>query len=179
MEGPKKRKKFFEKYLGNRVYYDEKIIYNLENQLNLNENFNIQYQYIDEKYDLLVIKFISSPNKTNIIAKNFILNNGLLNLPYDIVKHISDFMCIEYYCTLFIQLSYTIRYPYESPVWKLLDLKTNLSSNKSYLLGIYNYWIDIHNNMYQFNYNWSGVITIDKDILYFIKKVNFFDELCD
>jgi hypothetical protein len=179
MEGPKKRKRFFEKYLGSKVHSDKKIIYNLENQLNLDKNINIQYQYLNSKYDLLVIKFISPPSKINISAKKFILNNGLLNLPYEIVNHISKFMCIEYYCTLFIQLSYTIRYPYESPVWKLLDLKTNLKKNINEIIGIYNYWIDIHNNMYEINYNWSGVITIDKDILYFIKKVNFFDELCD
>lgn len=90
-----------------------------------------------------------------------------------------------------IQLKFKIwfpsTYPFCPPTWSLEEEKNTMCLPPEYNLK--EYFQDVvnrHNEIYNRSRgcrdqstNWSPAIGVDSDILYFILKINHFDELCD
>ena len=101
------------------------------------------------------------------IKKN---NYDFYNFPYEISNIISSY-CDDI-INLEIEINYDYHYPFKNPRWNLLNLEHNIKS----LLNLdeyYQYMINNHNLYY--DYDWSPIITIEKDIIDFFRKINYFD----
>ena len=169
---PKKRCKFFNKYC-NPI---DRCINNLDRYLHVNEKNNnnlikVKYKFIDSLKDLLVIRLIK---KTDINIINLIYNEGISDLPVDIVDNIVKMLKKDDFIEIKLNLEYTEKYPFIAPKWSLKEIKYNFKTSFN-INGIINYYVNLHNELYE--KEWTGVFTIESDILYFISRINFLDEL--
>lgn len=110
---------------------------------------------------------------------------NISGLPLSVCSHILS------YASNTIQLKFKIMfpstYPFTPPIWKLEEEQDTMSLSPEYNLR--KYYDDIaiqHNEGYlrktrvdELNRetNWSPAIGIDSDILYFLEKINHFDDI--
>lgn len=104
-----------------------------------------------------------------IIHNNKIYN--LNNLPLDINSLIASYYTPNY-IHLKIQITSPEDYPFNPPIWKIIDVKHSLKMN---LYEYYKYIVDSHNKIMKDS--WSPAIKIEVDILYFISKINHFEHV--
>ena len=105
-----------------------------------------------------------------IIIHNYKIYN-LNNLPLDINSLIASYYTPNY-IHLKIQITSPEDYPFNPPIWKMINVKHSLKIN---LYEYYKYIVDSHNKIMK--RNWSPAIKIEGDILYFITKINHFEHL--
>jgi hypothetical protein len=105
-----------------------------------------------------------------IIIHNYKIYN-LNNLPLDINSLIASYYTPNY-IHIKIQLTSVESYPFNPPIWKIIDVKHSLNMN---LYEYYKYIVDSHNKI--MTHNWSPAIKIEVDILYFILKINHFEHI--
>lgn len=105
-----------------------------------------------------------------IIIQNYKIYN-LNNLPLDINSLIASYYTPNY-IHLKIQITSPEDYPFNPPIWKIIDVKHSLKMN---LYEYYKYILDSHNEIMKDS--WSPAIKIEVDILYFISKINHFEYL--
>ena len=105
-----------------------------------------------------------------IIINNYKIYN-LNNLPLDINSLIASYYTPNY-IHLKIQITSPEDYPFNPPIWKMINVKHSLKIN---LYEYYKYIVDSHNKIMK--RNWSPAIKIEGDILYFITKINHFEHL--
>lgn len=121
------------------------------------------------------LKFNIKKEENNIILNtNFIrsYNVDIIELPKEINDLISSYA--SEYVNINFNISHDTYYPFHSPVWSLLNISYNIKpllNVKSY----YEYIIKTHNDRYE--KDWSPAICMEKDILEFIQKINYFDYL--
>lgn len=129
-------------------------------QSNNNEKITISLLPLDDVNDELIvlINFTKKP-----IAYNF-------NLPIEIIRDIASYD--DHYIQLKIKIKYPNMYPFEPPVWSLLDVKSKINTHIG-LKEYYEYIIDNHNN--QNSGWWSSAINIEKDLLLFLTRINHFE----
>ena len=74
------------------------------------------------------------------------------------------------------KIFYSDDYPFtQGPIWSLLECNDYLTSYNN-ISKYYKYLVDSHNVLNSSN-SWSPAISIEKDILYFITKLNKFENL--
>ena len=78
------------------------------------------------------------------------------------------------YIKLGVKIRFPLDYPFNQPVWSLYSVHHNLVCQLD-IKNYYQYQIDNHNMMYK--RVWSPAIDIDKDILEFTQKNNFFRDI--
>ena len=105
-----------------------------------------------------------------IIINNYKIYN-LNNLPLDINSLIASYYTPNY-IHLKIQITSPEYYPFNPPIWKIIDVKHSLKMN---LYEYYKYIVDSHNEIMKDS--WNPAIKIEVDILYFISKINHFEYL--
>lgn len=139
----------------------------------VDEKIKIQ-KTVHSDYILLTIHFRKSPPCPEF------------DLPYEINEMIREYLI--YVIEIQIKIKYSPSYPFSPPIWFLLAVYHNLVTEVS-LLDYYSYKVNQHNQSYVAyivslgshpNYmdnGWTPAITIDKDILSFIQKINHFDEV--
>ena len=93
-------------------------------------------------------------------------------LPFDINKMIHSYLHNK--LEINIQISFPSLYPFRAPTWSLIRTRHNFLTSLS-IPDYYKYLINSHNNQYVGN--WSPTITMEKDILEFIQKINHFEYL--
>ena len=126
------------------------------NGMPINEYFNVKFLdiYVTKSNDLnynLSIKYIHSYPQ---LIK--------LNLPDDAIRLIKSY--VERNFTLTTNIFYRKDTPFKAPLWSLTKMKTlNIDDNKLRQL------IQRHNEEYK--HDWSTLIILEKDILYFIERV--------
>jgi hypothetical protein len=144
------------------------IIDNFQNFLGLGDQKNGTFHIKIEKLDkiiLLKIKFI--PNDIFDLK-----NNNIYELPPEINLFISEF--IQSYIYFEFQITYTDSYPFDPPTWSMISFDDRLTNVKN-MINYYNYIVRSHN--INNGYSWNPAIDLDKDILYFISKINHFELL--
>lgn len=151
-----------EKYFGitneNGIEFKTKI--NIE-PLDWVNRFNEPNQF-EINLDIIIIY-----NYKNKIYKNKIYKFN--NLPLEINSLIADYYKPNY-IHIKIQIKSPGTYPFNPPIWKFIGVKHSLKMN---LYEYYKYIVDSHNKIMK--HSWSPCITIDRDILYFISKINNFE----
>jgi hypothetical protein len=98
----------------------------------------------------------------------------ILELPIEISRLIASYN--RDIITIKIKILLTDDYPFTRPVWVLDSVEGNINTQLN-LTEYYEYIVENHNNMYELD--WSPAISIDKDILEFVQKINHFDYVLD
>jgi hypothetical protein len=94
-------------------------------------------------------------------------------LPSDISNLISEYL--PEYITICVEITYPPDYPFKPPLYTLLSTNYNISNLP---ISIHNYYTTIvDNHNLQYDREWSAAIDIEKDILYFICRINHFEYL--
>ena len=94
----------------------------------------------------------------------------IAELPLDVNRFIASFYN-EDNISINIEILFPNNYPFHPPVWKLVNVKSNMSV----YLNLNDYYDNIINNHNQcYKRDWSPAIDIEKDLLYFIQKINHF-----
>jgi hypothetical protein len=106
-----------------------------------------------------------------------------LDLPSEILSYINEYL--NYYIEIKTKITYSPNYPFSPPVWFIQEVNHNIPG-QYYMMDYYIYRVSQHNKSYNryvlkmeqpFYEGWTPAISIDKDILSFIQKVNHFDEM--
>jgi hypothetical protein len=134
-----------------------------------------KYFGLKHNYDVLTIV----PKKIDVnklalyikVVKNYYYD--FKDLPSDISNLISDYL--PEYLYICVEITYPSDYPFKPPIYTLLSTKYNLVHLP---ISIHSYYDTIVNNHnLQYNHEWSPAIDIEKDILYFICRINHFEYL--
>jgi len=139
-----------------------------ENGIEFKTKINIQtldgFNQFEINLDIIIIY-----NYKNKIYKNKIYKFN--NLPLEINSLIADYYKPNY-IHIKIQIKSVEDYPFNPPIWKFIGVKHSLKMN---LYEYYKYIVDSHNKIMK--HSWSPCILIDRDILYFISKINHFEHI--
>lgn len=134
-----------------------------------------EYQPLHDFYNLKDTKIIVKKDENNI---NVIIQYKkkpefiYFNLPPEINKIIHSFR--ENFIEIHTNLECPPSFPYNSPVWNLVEVRHNLQQN---LTDYYQYIIDMTNDSNIKRNNWSCIYGFEKEILRFFTRINHFDLL--
>lgn len=123
---------------------------------------NIQIEVLENENEIFVTTHFNHKSPVYDIQQ----------LPIEISRLIASYN--ETYIIIKTKIHFGNSYPFDRPIWTLLDVEHNVNGSIS-LKEYYQYIVDNHNQQYV-RY-WSPAITIDKDILEFVQKVNHFQYL--
>lgn len=105
----------------------------------------------------------------------------LLQMPPEMIAKIRSYL--TYKIELKVKIQYSENYPFSPPTWSFNSV-THTIPNQVNLTDYYIYKVSCHNNQYvqylldgRYRTEWTPAITIEKDILTFIQKINHFDEM--
>ena len=132
-----------------------------------------EYEPLHDYYNLKDTKIIVN-RKENILNVHF--NHSKkpnfihFNLPEEINKIIHSFR--EDRIEIHLNLKCVPTFPYNSPVWNLVEVKHNFHKN---LFEYYQYIIEVANESNA--RNWSCIYGFEKEILRFFVRINHFDYL--
>jgi hypothetical protein len=96
--------------------------------------------------------------------------NPIRNLPREINCLIAEY--VPSFIKMIFKINYQNAYPFQPPCWSLVlcdDRLTYLKNAKEF----YENKTQLHNDTN--NRSWSPAITMEKDILYFVSKINYFE----
>lgn len=114
-------------------------------------------------------------NQFEINLDIIIINNNKIykfnNIPLEINSLIASYYTPNY-IHIKIQIKSAEDYPFNPPIWKIMDVKHSLKMN---LYEYYKYIVYMHNKI--MTHSWSPAIKPYVDILYFIAKINHFEYL--
>ena len=114
-------------------------------------------------------------NQFEINLDIIIINNNKIykfnNIPLEINSLIASYYTPNY-IHIKIQIKSAEDYPFNPPIWKIIDVKHSLKMN---LYEYYTYIVYMHNKI--MTHSWSPAIKPYVDILYFIAKINHFEYL--
>lgn len=98
------------------------------------------------------------------------------NLPPEMSQHINKYSDSE--LILQIQIKINSEYPFKPPEFKIIGMKNKLKYGfDKQIYNFIKFKINLYNNTLK--ENWNAAITIDKNILDFFTKINYFEELCN
>ena len=146
------------------------IITNFQNIIGLQNTANGIYNISVEKYDrylLLKIKYKHTQFDFDI------KKHTIKELPIEINYLISEYLPCEINLTYMIM--YSGDYPFKPPVWSLVSCDERLASCLKNAQEYYEYITDNHNNTNALS--WSPAICIDVDILFYISRINHFENI--
>lgn len=122
-------------------------------QINAEENtIGLKIIYIHDGFNLKTQNIRELPSEINNIIHSYLVS----------------------YIEINTNIFYGDGYPFSPPQWNLTSV-VNKSSSIINLHEYYEYIVNCHNN--QYTINWSPAIIIEKDILFFITRINFFLEI--
>ena len=74
-----------------------------------------------------------------------------------------------------LKIVFSPDYPFSQPIWSLMNVEQTFLSPPINLQDYYSYLVDNHNS--QYSIFWTPAIDVEKDILDFIRKINYFEYL--
>ena len=120
--------------------------------------------------------FVKYSYTKNLIQADIIKNN-YIGIPIEINSLIAQYIPTKYSIELIFEIKYPTRHPYISPKWKLCNIIHNNFPTLVNLDDYYNYIVSEHNKYNKLG--WSITISIEKDVLRFISRINYFEYLLD
>jgi len=106
-----------------------------------------------------------------------------LDLPFEMNEKIREYLIYD--IEIRLKIKYSPSYPFSPPVWFLEGVYHNLPTERP-LFYYYSHKVSQHNKSYTdfiishyLETAWTPAITVEKDILSFVQKVNHFDEVID
>jgi hypothetical protein len=105
-----------------------------------------------------------------------------IRLPNEIIRHIYGYLL--YQIELHTKIDYSIDYPFAPPIWYIESVQHNLPHTGYHPFYLLDYYIDKihqHNRLYNRllleGNQWTPAISVENDILLFVKRVHHFDEI--
>jgi ubiquitin-protein ligase len=143
----------------------------LENHFNLNidnKNSSIKIKtYIPNVEDRNINLTIKYEKKRDVFY--------FPDFPLEMSEHINKYANSE--LILQIQIKLKRDYPFKSPEFALVGMKNKLKYGfDRQIYHFIKYKIKLYNEILK--ENWNATITIDKNILDFFTKINYFEDLC-
>jgi len=141
---------------------------NLEDYFNIQntETRKITFEYfinIEKNTLELHIKFLKNVPKVNFTI--------LPDEVCDIISSFNDDLII-----IKFEIMFPSTYPFNETIWSLINVEYNVKTLLN-LKNYYTYLVDTHNNRNK--HDWSTAILIDKDILEFFGKMNYFEDILE
>jgi hypothetical protein len=119
---------------------------------------------------LLVIRYQRSVTPHNI------------GLPPELIRHIYGYLV--YQIEIHTKIEYSLYYPFAPPIWYIESVYHTLPHTGYDKFYLFDYYIDkIHQHNHLYNRlllegtQWNPAISVEKDILLFVKRVYHFDEI--
>ena len=156
--------------IANNVPETDPTLYNLQTVIGMDNIPNGEYSIDLTSYDTYCILHVHYTNTRNTFD---LLRNNILELPPEINSMISAYL--PSYLILNIRIDFPPNYPFDSPIWSLIDCADHLVSSLQHAEEYYKYIINTHNTSNILN--WSPAVKIDNDILVFMVRCNHFDSL--
>jgi ubiquitin-protein ligase len=97
------------------------------------------------------------------------------NLPIEMVQLITAYS--NHFIDISLDIVFPRDYPFRPPVWRLKEVKHNIKIGSLDVDEYYENIVKNHNR--QHKRSWSPATCIEKDILYFIQRVNHFEYLLE
>ena len=94
-------------------------------------------------------------------------------LPLELSNLISEYL--PEYITICVEITFPSDYPFQPPIYTLLSTTYNITNLPISIDTYYTRIVENHN--LQYKREWSPAIDIEKDILYFICRINHFEYL--
>ena len=138
-------------------------------------HYNISHTFTttDDLTDSSIINInYISVDEESIIKYLLIMRNNI-RLPIELNQIIANYILTKRYLNLKVRMTYTENYPFDPPCFTLINVASNIF-NVVNLNDYFHYLIDSHNQQFNKRYNWSTIIHIDKNILYFLVMINKF-----
>jgi hypothetical protein len=102
-------------------------------------------------------------------------------LPPEMISKIRSYLTCK--IEIKIKIHYSIDYPFAPPIWFIKEVIHSIP-NQVNLMDYYCYKVSVHNQQYVQSLldgipytSWTPAISIEKDILGFIQKINHFNEM--
>jgi ubiquitin-protein ligase len=135
----------------------------------------VKYFGLKHNYDVFEIV----PQKTDMdklslhvqVVKNHY--HHFNHLPSDINNVISEYL--QEYITICFEITFPYDYPFKPPIYTLVSTKSNLVHFPLSIDGYYASIVERHN--LQYAREWTPAMDIEKDVLYFICRINHFEYL--
>lgn len=103
------------------------------------------------------------------------------DLPNEMIEKIRSYLTCK--IEIKTKIHYSINYPFSPPIWFIKEVRHTIP-NQVNLMDYYCYKVSLHNQQYVqylidgiYSTSWTPAISIEKDILGFIEKINHFDEM--
>ena len=106
---------------------------------------------------------------------------GLTKLPESILSHIMDYTDNYNHLRLNFKITFPESYPFEPPMWSLVSTDETIRHDSlAYggltLVDYYTHLVQMHNDQYRNErHQWFPNISIEKDVLLFLGRINHFD----
>ena len=179
---------------------------NISQTKNIATYFDLTFKE-NEYMSITLEKHPQNPENSIILSLKFSKKNNMENIstiPLELLQKIYSYVSHEYIHLSFMVI-FTNEYPFVPPIWSLMDEKNNISSsilytNNTTFRDYFQKLIQNHNERYQSilcehgeyslarmsenqrrrilnHYYWSPAMTIEKDVLCFLTRINHFDYL--
>ena len=103
-----------------------------------------------------------------------------LDLPIEMISKIQSYLTCK--IEIKTKIHYSIDYPFAPPIWFVKEVRHTIP-NQVNLTDYYCYKVSVHNQQYVQSLldgipytSWTPAISIEKDMLCFIEKINHFNE---
>jgi len=102
-------------------------------------------------------------------------------LPECVLANINDYAYNHDYIRLKFKITYPYNYPFEPPLWSMVSIDNTIKHDALAYGGLtltdyYSYLVEVHNRRYRDeNRQWYPNITVEKDVLMFLTRINHFD----
>jgi len=128
----------------------------------LKHNYDV-FEIVPQKKDMNKIEL-----HIQVVKKHY---HDFKYLPSDISHIISEYL--PEYISICVEITFPPDYPFKPPIYTLLSTKSNLVNFYLSIDRYYDSIVEKHN--LQYKREWSPAIDIEKDILYFICRINHFE----
>lgn len=134
----------------------------------------VKYFGLKHNYDVFEIVPTKTDNKIilniQVMKQHY---HDFKHLPSDISNLISEYL--PEYIHICVEITFPYDYPFKRSIYTLLSTKSNLVNFPLSINRYYATIVDNHN--LQYKREWTPAMDIDKDILYFICRINHFEYL--
>ena len=149
------------------------ITYEIQQKRNTSQSL-VKYFGLKHNYD--VFEIVPQKTDTNKLTLNIQVvkkhYHDFKYLPSDISNFISEYL--PEYIYICVEITFPSEYPFKPPIYTLLSTKYNIKLPIS-IDRYYATIVDNHN--LQYKREWTAAMDIEKDILYFICRINHFEYL--
>jgi len=143
-----------------------------------NLKINIDKVNVDDANDIYCILSVEYKRKNDEVYETLY---QITQLPECVLENISDYVYNHNYLRLKFKITFPNDYPFGPPLWSMVSIDNTIKHDALAYGGLtltdyYNHLVEVHNRRYRDeNRQWYPNITVEKDVLMFLTRINHFD----